>query len=342
MPKKPRSKFSRRFLQVRLLLYTVFIIWGGFSGCQMIKMPGTSYRGALPALSDDQSRLSIELKKHVITLADHIGARNVNMFPKKLFAAENYITGEFEQYGYKVLKNGFKYSNMTVNNLIVELKGTEKPDEIIVIGAHYDSANSSPGANDNASGVAAVLCLAKQYADKPFKRTVRFVAFVNEEPPFFQTALMGSLVYARQCRADGDNVVGMISFDGIGYYSDEKDTQHYPFPLNAFYPSEGNFIGFVGNQTYDQFVKKGIKLFRDNAKFPSEGAALPGAVQGVGWSDHWSFWQCEYPAFMITDSLPFRYEHYHTTDDTGDKVDFGRMARVVEGSGQVIKGLANE
>jgi len=106
------------------------------------------------------------------------------------------------------------------------------------------------------------------------------------------------------------------------------------------YPSTGDFIGFVGNLSSRGLVRRAIGVFREHAQFPSEGAALPSWVPGVGWSDHWAFWQEGYPAIMVTDTAPFRYTHYHTGGDTIDKVDFRRFARVVSGLEPVIRELA--
>ena len=170
---------------------------------------------------------------------------------------------------------------------------------------------------------------------------MRFVAFVNEEPPFFQTNEMGSLVYAKSCRERGDKIVAMLSLETMGCFSSEHESQKYPFPMGLFHPSRGNFIGFVGNIASTGLVRRCVRVFRAHASFPSEGGALPGALPGIGWSDHWSFWQAGYPALMVTDTGPFRYAHYHTAADSPDKVDYDRLSRVVGGLDQVISDLAN-
>jgi Zn-dependent M28 family amino/carboxypeptidase len=211
----------------------------------------------------------------------------------------------------------------------------------VVVGAHYDSHGNIPAADDNASGVAAVLALARAYArERPGpERTLRFVFFVNEEPPFFQTDAMGSRVYARRCRARGETIVAMLSLETVGYYCDRSGSQNYPFPLSAFYPSRGDFIGFVGDLSSRRLVKRVVDSFRRHAMFPSQGAALPSGLRGVGWSDQWSFWQEGYPAVMCTDTAPFRNPNYHTPRDTPDTLDFDRMARVVEGLTGVVREL---
>jgi Zn-dependent M28 family amino/carboxypeptidase len=198
------------------------------------------------------------------------------------------------------------------------------------------------GANDNASGVAATLELARLLEGSRLRKTIRFVLFVNEEPPNFQTNRMGSLVYARELRSGGVPVTAMISLETIGFYSEAEGSQWYPAGLGYFYPSRGDFIGFVGNSDSRDLVRRSIRAFRASTNFPSEGLAGPADWPGVGWSDHWSFWQENVPAIMITDTAPFRYPYYHTPLDTSDKVDFARMARVVEGIQRVVESLANE
>ena len=224
-------------------------------------------------------------------------------------------------------------------NVEAEIPGKTRPGEIVVVGAHYDTVVGTPGANDNTSGVAATLALARRFSKLENDRTLRFVAFVNEEPPYFQTDQMGSRVYARQCRQQGDNIVAMVSLETLGWYDDRPDSQNYPPPFGLLYPSTGNFIGFIGNTASRDLVRQAIGTFRQNEQFPSEGAALPEAIPGVGFSDQWSFWQEQYPAIMVTDTALFRYPHYHHAEDTIDKVDFNRMSRVVRGLEKVIAEL---
>jgi hypothetical protein len=170
---------------------------------------------------------------------------------------------------------------------------------------------------------------------------LRFVAFVNEEPPYFVSEQMGSLVYAKRCKARGDQISAMISLETIGYFSDAQRSQTYPSAvLGAVYPTTGNFIGFVGNFGSRALVRRAVALFRQEAKLPSEGAALPSFVPGAGWSDHWAFWQCGYPAIMVTDTAPFRYPYYHEAADTPDKLDYDRFALVVSGLEKTIAELA--
>lgn len=306
----------------------------------MIRMPGKTFRGPPPALTSEQMVLRDELAAHVQKLAGEIGERNVQRY-RELTAAADYITELFASSGYQPRRVGYDVSGRLCENIDVEIPG--RSPEIVVIGAHYDSVYGSPGANDNGSGVAAVLALARRLAGKSFARTLRFVAFPNEEPGYFQTDQMGSSVYAKACKARNEKIAAMISLETIGYFSNEVGSQVYPIPgLGAIYPRTGNFIAFVSNVASRRLLRRALRTFREHATLPSEGAALPAGVPGVGWSDHWAFWQQGYPGIMITDTAPFRYPHYHARADTPDKLDYESMARLVHALEPVIVNLANE
>jgi hypothetical protein len=288
----------------------------------------------LPAEIELRAELTADVQK----LAGEIGERNLQHYAQ-LNAAADFIQGSFSRAGLLPRRNTYELLGRACHNIEAEIPGARP--EIVVIGAHYDSVLGSPGANDNASGVAALLALARRFAGKPAAQTLRFVAFVNEEPPYFQTEQMGSFVYAKQCKARGDQISAMISLETVGYFSDKPGSQNYPSPgLGAFYPTTGNFIGFVGNVGSRALVRRVIGLFREQAKVPSEGAALPSFIPDVAWSDQWSFWQCGYPAMMMTDTAPFRYPHYHESTDTPDKLEYDRFALVVSGMERVIEELA--
>jgi Zn-dependent M28 family amino/carboxypeptidase len=300
-------------------------------------MPGKNPSTAA-ALSPAEIVLRTELAADVQHLAGEIGERNVPRYAQ-LNEAVEFIERSFSNAGLQPRRDTYELQGRAYHNIETEIPGTRP--QIVVIGAHYDSVLGSPGANDNASGVAAVLALARRFAARPTAQTLRLVAFVNEEPPYFQTEQMGSLVYAKRCKARGEQISAMISLETIGYFSDAPRSQVYPSPgLALFYPTTGNFIGFVGNFPSRALVRRAIGLFRDQRKIPAEGAALPSFVPGVGWSDQWSFWQCGYPAIMITDTAPFRYPHYHSSTDTPDKLDYDRFALVVSGMQSVIAELA--
>jgi len=295
----------------------------------------------LPPLTESERVLRDALQRDVEMMAAEIGERHV-FKPDQLAAAANFITGAFEDSGYRVRRQSYQAMSCPVSNMEEEITGTGQEKKIVVVGAHYDSVVGCPAANDNASGVAALLALARAFARTHNAQTLRLAAFVNEEPPFFQTSQMGSVVYAGRCKKRMENIMAMICLETIGCYSDVKGSQKYPFPLNFFYPSPGNFIGFVANIASRGLLREVVDSFRRHTCFPSEGAAAPDFIPGVGWSDHWSFWQEGYPAVMVTDTALYRYPYYHTPQDTPEKINYDRMARVTAGLERVIKDLISK
>jgi hypothetical protein len=325
------------FSGLRVLIAVVAILallwWFG------IRMPGKNISKAAP-LSPDEVTLREELRADVQKLAGEIGERNMWHYPQ-LNAAADFIEKALSQAGLHPRRDSYELRGQACHNIEAEIPGARS--EIILIGAHYDSVFRSPGANDNGSGVAATLALARRFAGRKTEHTLRFVAFVNEEPPYFLSGEMGSLVYAGRCKARGDKISAMISLETIGYFSDAANSQVYPSRvLGAFYPKVGNFIGFVSNVHSRALLRRAIGLFRKHANIPSEGAALPWFIPGVSWSDQWSFWRNGYPGIMITDTAPFRYPYYHSANDTPDKLDYDRFALVVSGMEKVIEELAAE
>lgn len=291
----------------------------------------------LPLSPAEQESLAY-LEFHIKSLASDARGRNHHL-GNTLIPARTYITEQFQAAGYEVLFQEYSFAHITYANIEVELLGNEHPDEIIVIGAHYDSVIYSPGANDNASGVAAVLEIARLLNRQPLSRTVRLVAFVNEEPPFFQTEAMGSFVYAKRSAVRKENIVAMFTLETIGYFSDEPGSQTYPPLVSYFYPNSGNFIAFVSNLDSRQLLQQSVQIFKEQATIPVESAALPAFIPGVDWSDQWSFWQCGYPGIMITDTAIYRYPYYHTPEDTPDKIDYEKMTRIVIGVHKMIERL---
>lgn len=280
---------------------------------------------------------STNLHRHVQYLAGELGEHNV-LFPDKLKLAADYIEREWRIQGHAVKRLPYRVGNVECDNLEITFPGNS---EVIVVGAHYDSVHGAPGANDNGSGVAALLELSRQL--RSTKRTVRFVVFVNEEPPYFQTELMGSRVYAKACRQRGDDIRAMISLETMGYFSDAPGSQQFPSPLfRLFFPGKGNFIAFVSNLSSKPVMRRAVQGFRGTVDFPVECIATWERIVGIGWSDHSSFWHEGYPAFQVSDTAPFRYPHYHTPEDTPDKLDYEKLARVTAGIHGAILALANE
>jgi peptidase M28-like protein len=325
-----RIFFSAVRITIAVVAILVLLWWFG------MRMPGKNVSKAGP-LSPDEVVLREELRANVQKLAGEIGERNMWHYPQ-LNAAADFIEDSFSRAGLRTRRDSYEMGGQPCHNIEAEIPGIRP--EIVVIGAHYDSVFGSPGANDNGSGAAATLALARRFASAKPKRTLRFVAFVNEEPPYFLSGEMGSLVYARRCKERGDKISAMISLETIGYFSDAPHSQTYPSPgLGVFYPKVGNFIGFVSNVKSRTLLRRVITLFRRNAKIPSEGASLPAFIPGVSWSDQWSFWQHGYQAIMVTDTAPFRYPYYHSSNDTPDKLDYDRFTLVVSGMEKVIEDL---
>ena len=303
-----------------------------------VRMPGKNISNAV-ALSVAEVELRAELMADVQILGRQIGERNMARYPQ-LNAAADFIENSFSSAGLSPRRDTYELHGRACHNIEVEIRGARP--KILLIGAHYDSVFGSPGANDNGSGVAAMLALARRFAQKTPEHTLRFVAFVNEEPPYFQTSQMGSFVYAGRCKARGDQISAMISLETIGYFSSQTGSQQYPVPgLGLLYPRTGNFIGFVGNVSSRALLCAALGEFRRHARIPSEGAALPAMVPGIGWSDQWSFWHYGYPGIMVTDTAPFRYPHYHADSDTPEKLDYDSMTHVVSGIEKVIQHLAS-
>jgi Zn-dependent M28 family amino/carboxypeptidase len=304
-----------------------------------LHMPGPQHTGPQPALTAEESQVRENLRSSVTFLGGTLGERH--MFrPEPLRRAADWITKTFEAAGYTVESQSYPARSLKLENIIAERRGASHPEEILVVGAHYDSAVHAPGANDNGSGVAALLVLAQAFATRQPERTIRFVAFANEELGF-QTEAMGSLVYAKRCRERGERIVGMLSLETMGYYTDAPDSQAFPASfLRWLYPTTGNYVAFIGNMASRPLVSRTIESFRRHTPFPAQGTALPDAIPGVGWSDQWAFWQMGYPALMVSDTAPFRYVHYHTPKDTPDQLNYDAFARVVVGLRSALADLA--
>ncbi len=307
----------------------------------MLRMPGERHAGPLPPIDADVAAIRAEVEADVRALATTIGERNVGR-PRKLEAAARHVEAAFAACGLAPRRQTFDCRGVACANVVAEVPGGALRPEIVVVGAHYDSVTGCPGANDNATGAAALLALARRFAATKPVRTLRFVEFVNEEPPWFQTDDMGSVVYAKSCRDAGDDVRAMVSLETLGCYRDAPGSQKYPAPgLSMAYGTRGDFVAFVGDVASRALVREAVGVFRARCAFPSVGSALPSWVPGVGWSDQWSFWRQGYRGVMVTDTAPFRYEWYHTAGDTPDKVDFERLARVTSGLVAVVDRWAN-
>jgi Zn-dependent M28 family amino/carboxypeptidase len=252
--------------------------------------------------------------------------------------AERYIDETWQVQGYEVSRQDYRVAGTVCTNLEVTCPGIGQA--LILVGAHYDSVLGSPGANDNGSGVAVLLELSRRLRDHAPALGIRFVAFTNEEPPFFFTEQQGSMVYARAARARRDDIRLMIALETMGCYSEVPGSQHYPPLLRHFYPDRGDFLALVCDLRSRRAMRRLAATFREVSDFPLQHLATFRSVPGVAWSDHLSFWRQGYRALMVTDTAFYRYAHYHSASDTPDKVDYPRLARVTDGLADALLRLA--
>ncbi|MBI5663582.1 MAG: M28 family peptidase [Nitrospirae bacterium] len=289
-----------------------------------------------------RTEIQTNLKKTVHVLAREIGSRG-HLQTAALNRTIDYISSEFNAYGYSVLEQPYDYKGRTYKNIYVEKKGARSPERIIVVGAHYDTVAGTPGADDNASAVAGLLELARLLADTPLAGTLHFVAFTLEEPPLFRSKKMGSYVYAESLKSAGRDVLGMICLEMIGYFSDKPDSQLFPLPFMRWaYPNQGNFITLVGNLQSRDFLKSIRSGFRKDTDLPAESLSTVSIVPGVDFSDHRSFWKLGYNAIMVTDTAFYRNPHYHGIGDVPETLDYTRMTEVVLGLKSAIERVAGD
>ena len=294
------------------------------------------------AASPVSPSLQARLAQHVrqVATVEHNSSK-----PEALENAVRYIEVRLAFLGYTVKRQQYVHVGKQVRNIEVSLINTvndKPPNRIFIVGAHYDFARGAPGANDNGSGTAAVLELARMLKGLRLGQgtELKFVFFVTEEPPYFGGEGMGSWQHAKDLRTRGQPAATAPILDSIGYYSQARDRQRYRPALEKLYPNTGNFIAFVGTQASSELVRKALAAFKATSPFPAEGLAAASYVEGVTWSEHTSYNRHGYPAIMITDTAFLRYPYFHTAEDTPDELDYQSMARVVDGLAKVIEGLA--
>jgi Peptidase family M28 len=329
----------RKLLLLAASLLAVLLCAGLCAYYYMLGVPGTPHKGSLPALTADERTLAANLKTHIAA----IGAREHNIdHYDELEKVASYIERVLVGYGYKPVPQRFPVRGKDVRNIEATIEAAKPDAETIVVGAHYDSAIGTPGANDNATGTAAVLELARLLSPLGGNRgkRIRLVLFVNEELPYFGTNDMGSLQYAKKLAERSERVTAMYSLETLGYYSDAAGSQKYPAPFGLVLPNRGDFISFVGMLGSRPLLQDAMRSFRSHTPFPTIGGVSPGFIPGIAWSDHWAFAQHGFQALMITDTALFRYPHYHRSTDTPDKIDNERLARVVKGIERVVRDQA--
>ena len=278
------------------------------------------------------------LERDVRAIVADFGPRD-HLHPENLERVADYIENAMKGAGARVTSQRYDVAGKPYRNVIASFGPVD--GERIVVGAHYDTFGAQPGADDNASGAAGLVELARLLTGVPLKIRVDLVAFTLEEPPHFRADSMGSAVHAKSLRKDGVALRGMIALEMIGYFSDAPGSQQYPsYLLSWMYPSRGNFIGVIGNFGSAMLVRKVAVAMRSATPLPVEGLASPRFVTGVDFSDHASYWDAGYDAVMITDTAFFRYPHYHTMTDTPDRLDYARMAQVVQGVRAAVLALS--
>jgi hypothetical protein len=286
----------------------------------------------------DLAALEARLRASVTHLAGAIGERNIYR-PRRLDEAAAWIASRWKEMGLAVQEYTYPCDGVTSRNLETDVAGPAGAP-IVLVGAHYDSVAGSPGADDNATGVAALLEVSRALARAQLPVRVRCVAFTNEEPPHFGHDEQGSRVYARLARQRGDPIREMLSLEALGFYTDRPGSQAYPPLLGHFYPDVGDFVGVVSCWSNRRYVLRTVAALRRATDVPVECASLYGWLQGVWWSDHHSFWLVGYPGVMVTDTAPFRNPRYHTEQDTPDTLDYPRLARVTAGIIGAVRTLA--
>lgn len=310
---------------------------GGYTSMQM---PGASFQGEIPPANTTEKDIAIDLKYDVQMLANRIGERNTARI-SGLTAAAKFIENSLEIQGYRIQRQEYWIDGHLCHNIEVEIRGSQLPNDVIIIGSHYDSARGANGADDNATGVAATLSLARYFAGRRPLRSIRFVFFVNSESPYAQTTKMGSHIYAKRSAVREENVVAMFNLESLGIYDDAADSQQFPVPLSLFYPSTGNFVGFIANPGSARLMQNVLTSFREAVQFPTQGIYVPAdGLRGAGHSDHSAFWEAGFPAIWITDTGALRNPNHQDWKERTGNLDFPAMARLVNGLRTVVWDLA--
>lgn len=325
---------KRLAIVIAVVALPVFIL---SYGCELNEIEKT------PLIEYDKSAMSTieqNLRKTVHVLSQEIGSRGYLQL-QALNRAADFITAELRSYGYTVSFQSYEYQGNTYKNISVEIVGASQPERILLVGAHYDTVTGTPGADDNASGVAGLLELARLLKNSHPGKTIRFVAFTLEEPPLFRSKFMGSAVYAERAKNDGAAIEGMICLETVGYYSDAPGSQEFPLPFfRLVYPDTGNFITFVSDLSSRGFLNRAKAAFQKGSALPVESISTLSIVPGVDFSDHRSFWKQGFNAFMVTDTAFYRNPNYHGINDTPETLDYRRMAELVTGMGVTLEDLA--
>lgn len=272
---------------------------------------------------------TVAVKKHLKNITKTASYRNPENIAQ-LNAIAHYIKTDFLKYSDKVSYQEYKVEGKTYKNVICSF-GTENKQRIIV-GAHYDVCGNQEGADDNASGIVGLLEIARQLKGKKLNKRIDLVAFTLEEPPYFRTEQMGSYVHAKSLKDTKVDVLGMISLEMIGYFSDKENSQNYPLPaMSKMYGNKGDYITLVTTAEKGKFVEDFSQHFKQAKAIKTEEFNAPRSLPGIDFSDHLNYWNFGYSAMMITDTSFYRNKNYHKKSDTMETLDIRRMAKVIDG-----------
>jgi len=317
------------FVLIALIFFVGFLTWFWLTQPLLLRLTAKPQSSVDPTL----------LKAHVQMLSVDLSPRDERHI-ENLDRTAEYIKGEFRRFATTVSEQPFRVEGRSFRNVIATF-GPEA-GERIVVGAHYDAAGPFPGADDNASGVAGLIELGRLMSKQELKTRVDLVAFTLEEPPFFRTTGMGSAVHAESLKKAGVQVRVMFSLEMIGYFSDVANSQGFPAALlKLFYPSRGNFIAVVGRTSEGLLVRCVKRAMREASSLPVYSISAPSFIPGIDFSDQLSYWNAGYDAVMITDTAFYRNRNYHTENDTAEKLDYAKMAMVVQGVFASVVEVAN-
>jgi Zn-dependent M28 family amino/carboxypeptidase len=339
-----KSNFIPTLLKIIFVLLLLLLGFGFFAYWYMVRCEGDWQGKPL----EEQGSIDLEaIKKELISdvaFMQGLGPRNSEnqIAYEQLRKCKEWIIQKWQSQGYSVRCYEFSIGGREYYNLEIEIPGTTAPSEIIIISGQYDTLPDSPGANNNGSGMAVLFQLSKLLRNYHPKRTLRLIAFVNEEDPFFGTEMMGSYIYAKRAFEQKEDIKVMLSLDAIGIYKDSAGTQRLPFPFSLFYPDRGNFLAFIGNLTSRTYVKEVTAGFKKGSSFPIEAGVAPEWVEGVTWSDHSSFWKFGYPGMQITDTGAYRSASHTTKEDTMEKINFDALSRITVGMYSAIVDLTGK
>lgn len=280
-----------------------------------------------PKENQADSTLLQNVKKHVDVLCNTSKPRNHQNI-EILDSIANYIKNELGAYADTVYFQEYQIKGKTYRNVIAALN--PKAESRIVIGAHYDVCEHTPGADDNASGISGLIEIGRLLSKKKLENRIDLVAFTLEEPPYFRTNMMGSYQYASYLKKNKIDVKYMACLEMIGYFDENENTQEYPIEaMKQKYGTKGNFLAIVENEKQNEVGFDFYKQLKEKAQINYEYVQAPSFMTGIDFSDHLSFWKKGIQAFMITDTSFYRNKNYHQGTDTPEILDYNKIALFV-------------